>query len=161
MSLRGQLARIGCFTETHLGEALTVRIVKEDAILLAGPDGIGFDHARPLHLKEETARTPRTLDCALVHGGLLWIELIVSAQGVANVRAESVQGRKANNGVHANYTASTTHATTEAENRRRYRHSLSAKRRLPFSYDSLRNAKRPRSLWHFAAKREVRHQRLI
>src|SRR5579871_6722670 len=92
----------------NLGKALAVGVIEEDTVLLTGPDSIGFDHARPLYLKEQAARPARSFNHRLMHRRLCRIKLIVGAQGIANVIAESIQGGQTNNAVHASYGASGT-----------------------------------------------------
>jgi hypothetical protein len=128
-----QFARIGRFAETNFPEALTVGIVKEDTILLPRPNGIGLHHARPLHLKEQSTRTTRSRKHGLMDRRLDRIELIVSAQDVANMRAQSVHSGEADNGVHVRYAASTDSADTEQQDGLRSRPSLSADSQRAFS----------------------------
>src|SRR4051794_6047621 len=75
-----QLPRVGPFAQPGLREALAVGVVEQDPPLLAGPDGVGADHARPLDLEEKAAGPAGLGDQRLVQRRLFRVELVVPAQ---------------------------------------------------------------------------------
>src|SRR5262245_30871704 len=71
--------------QLRFGETGASRIVEEDAVLLADPNGIGPHKARPLHLEKQAAGPTGPRDDPLIHRRLFWIELVVGAQNGPNV----------------------------------------------------------------------------
>src|SRR4051812_18159016 len=51
----GQAEGVGALAEPRLGEALPGGVVEQEPPLLAGPDGVGLDAARALHLEQQAA----------------------------------------------------------------------------------------------------------
>src|SRR6266851_2589898 len=91
---------IGCLAQAGLSKAVAGRVVEEDAVFLARPDGVGFHEARSLYLEEKAAWPAGTGDDGLVEGGLTRVELIVAAQYGKNVRAQFLDGGETNHGIH-------------------------------------------------------------
>src|SRR5262249_14328603 len=89
-----QFEWIGGLAQTHLGEADSRRIVKENAILLARPDGIGPQQTRASHVEAQPARFTAACDQSLPQGSLFRVEGIVAAQGRVDVAPQLFQARK-------------------------------------------------------------------
>src|SRR5262245_14161384 len=75
-----QLERVGAFAEARLGEAHAAGVVKEDAVLLAGPDGVRLEQPRTPGLEEQPARPAAARDQGLIERRLARVQVIVCAE---------------------------------------------------------------------------------
>jgi len=91
-----QRLMVGSFAQTRLGEAFAGAVVEEDAILLAGPDGIGPELSRSACLEKQAARLVLTTDNCLIEGCQARLQAIVIAQDLQTCwRSSSRVGRLA------------------------------------------------------------------
>jgi hypothetical protein len=96
----GEFERVGGVAEARLGETLTGGVVKEEAILLADPDGMGAQQTRPLHLEVEAARPAGALQHTLKERCRLRFEPVVLAENCSDMRAQGIQRGQRNDCVH-------------------------------------------------------------
>src|SRR5262249_27230580 len=80
------LWRVRAGAQAGFGEADPRVVVEEDAVLVAGPQGVGPHLPRPLHLEEKAARPPGPGDEPLVERRLLRVQLVVLAQDFSTCR---------------------------------------------------------------------------
>ena len=112
----GELERVGPLAQPRLGEAAAGRVVEEDAVLLAGPDGVGLAAWRgPCTWKNRPHGRPRarmTDWCSGVWAGSRWSW---AHRVVRTWCAQVVEGGQADNGVHAGSVTSGRGEATEGQ----------------------------------------------
>ena len=95
-----QATRIGRFAQLDFAEAFAAGVVEEDAVFVAGPDGIVLMKTRPLHVNEETARFAAADDDAVGDGRLIRVEMVLFAENVMDVFEKQFHSRQTMNLVH-------------------------------------------------------------
>ena len=95
-----QTARIWGFAQLNLAEAFAARRVEEDAVFVAGPNGIVFEKSRAFHVNEEAARFTAADDDAVGEGRLFRVEIVLFAKDMVNVFEKLFNGRQTMNLIH-------------------------------------------------------------
>jgi CheY-like chemotaxis protein len=95
-----KLERVGRLAQLHHGETHARSVVKEDAVLLASPDGGRAQEARAAHLEHQPARLAAAQQHALKQRGLPGVEGVVAAEGFEDEGAQLFQGGQRSDGIH-------------------------------------------------------------
>ena len=95
-----QTTQIGGFAQLNFAEAFAARRVEEDAVFVAGPNGIVLEKSRSFHLNEEAARFTAADDDAVGEGRLFRVEIVLFAEGMVNVFEKLFNGRQTMNLIH-------------------------------------------------------------
>jgi len=91
---RRQPPWIGRVAQSCFPEGLAGAVVEADAVLLAGPHGVGPHLPRPLHREEGPAGAAPAVNQSLEAGALCGIELVVGTQRPEHVPAQLFHSRQ-------------------------------------------------------------------